>query len=104
MVAEVIADPPNRTNFGLRSLEWLMTVQTDPRDGHLSIIGNNGWMQRGGAKGPVRPAAHRCRGAPLRLPRRLPRLTGEVRWKAEMKKCFNWFLGANDLNMPSTTS
>ncbi|NTV82136.1 MAG: DUF1801 domain-containing protein, partial [Candidatus Aminicenantes bacterium] len=26
------------------------------------------------------------------------RYTGDEKWKREMKKCFNWFLGANDLN------
>lgn len=99
MVAEAIADPPNRTDFGLQSLQWLMEVQTDPRDGHLSIIGNNGWMQRGGAKAqfdqqPIDAAAllSACHDA--------YRLTGDARWKSDMKKCFNWFLGANDLNMP----
>ena len=99
MVAEAITDPPNQTAYALRSLEWLMKVQTDPKGGHLSIIGNHGWMQRDGSKAqfdqqPIDAAAllSACHDA--------YRMTGDNKWKGEMKKCFNWFLGANDLNMP----
>ncbi len=99
MVAEAISDPPGRTDFGLRSLEWLMKTQTDPKGGHLSIIGNAGWLKREGFRAqfdqqPIDAAAllSACHDAYRR--------TRDDRWKVEMKKCFNWFLGANDLNMP----
>jgi glycosyltransferase involved in cell wall biosynthesis len=98
MVAEAISDPPMRTQFGLRSLEWLMEIQTDPR-GHLSIIGNQGWLQRGGTKAPFDQQPIDA-AALLSACHDAYRITGEAKWKAEMKKCFNWFLGANDLNMP----
>ncbi len=99
MVAEAITQPPNQTDFALRSLEWLMKVQADPRDGHLSIIGNHGWMQRGGAKAPFDQQPIDA-AALLSACHDAFRMTGDAKWKSEMKKCFNWFLGANDLNMP----
>ncbi len=34
---------------GIRSLEWLMSIQEDP-DGHFVPIGNDGWYSRGGEK------------------------------------------------------
>ena len=84
---------------GIHALEWLMKHQTDPTSGHLSLIGNDGWFKRGGKRArfdqqPIDAAAllSACHDA--------YRMTGDERWKQEMKKCFNWFLGANDLNMP----
>ena len=54
---------------GLRSLRWLIDVQTAD-DGHLSIIGNRGWFPQGGKRCPLRPAAARSirdgRGEPDR--------------------------------------
>ncbi len=99
MVAEAIADPPVKNHYGLRSLEWLMEVQTDPKNGHLSIIGNNGWLRRGGIKAPFDQQPIDA-AALLSACHDAYRLTGDARWKSDMKKCFNWFLGANDLNMP----
>ena len=32
---------------GLDSLDWLLDVQTDAADGHISLIGNRGWYKRG---------------------------------------------------------
>ena len=84
---------------GLHALEWLMKVQTSSSKGHLSLIGNDGWFKRGGKRAqfdqqPIDAAAllSACHDA--------YRMTRDARWKQEMKKCFNWFLGANDLNMP----
>lgn len=84
---------------GIHALEWLMQAQTNPRSGHLSLIGNGGWFTRKGHKAqfdqqPIDAAAllSACHDA--------YRYTGDEKWKREMKKCFNWFLGANDLNTP----
>ena len=40
---------PLMTEQGLRSLEWLLKVQTG-EDGQLSAIGNQGWMKRNGTR------------------------------------------------------
>lgn len=82
-------------NAGRRSLEWLITAQTGPEEGHLSLIGNQGWYRRGGAKAcydqqPLEAAAlvDACRQAYA--------ATGEERWRVVMNWSFNWFFGNND--------
>lgn len=85
--------------LGLRSLEWLIGVQTDPQGKHLSLVGNQGWYPKGGEKAkfdqqPLEAAAlvDACREAAL--------ITGDPRWWREMERAFSWFLGYNDLGVP----
>jgi len=80
---------------GLRSLEWLMGVQTAP-EGHLSPVGSNGWYVRGGTKArfdqqPVE--VHALLDACLEA----YNVTQDVRWVREANRCLGWFLGWNDL-------
>jgi hypothetical protein len=82
---------------GLRTLQWLFDVQT-AREGHVSIIGNEGWMRREGQRArydqqPLEPAAliGACKAA--------YRASGEARWLIEMRRCFEWYLGRNDLGL-----
>ena len=81
---------------GLRSLEWLLDVQTDPKDGHISLVGTAGWYCRGGERArfdqqPLEISAliDACYEAYL--------ATGEDRWSNRMERCFNWFFGRNDV-------
>jgi len=83
---------------GLRVLEWLLEVQTAPA-GHLSVIGNAGWLRRGGERPrfdqqPLEAAAlvAACRAA--------YEVTGEGVWHDEMRRCFEWYLGRNDQGLP----
>jgi len=83
---------------GLRSLEWLFSIQTDPSGRHLSLIGNNGWLKRGGEKAkfdqqPIEITAliDACYEAYL--------ATKEKRWFEKAQLAFKWFLGSNDLNV-----
>ncbi|MCD6386430.1 glycosyltransferase family 4 protein [Candidatus Sumerlaeota bacterium] len=85
--------------LGLRSLEWLVKIQTDPYDGHLSLIGNQGWYKRGSEKAqfdqqPIEVAAlvDACYEAYL--------ATQQNRWLEQIHIGFNWFLGENDINEP----
>ena len=83
---------------GLRSLEWLLQAQTG-RDGVFSPIGNRGWFKRGGRKAsfdqqPIE--AHALLDACLEA----RNVTGDERWVREARRCFNWFLGKNDLEEP----
>ncbi len=83
---------------GLRSLDWLLQAQTG-RDGVFSPIGNNGWFKRGGRKAsfdqqPIE--AHALLDACLEA----RNVTGDERWVREARRCFNWFLGKNDLQEP----
>lgn len=79
---------------GLRVLQWLIDVQTDQDEGHLSIIGNNGWYRRDGQKArfdqqPLEVAAliDACYQAYL--------TSKQPCWQKYMHWAFNWFLGKN---------
>jgi hypothetical protein len=82
---------------GLRSLRWLLDVQRAP-GGHLSIIGNEGWLRRGGRKAdfdqqPLEAHAlvHACLVA--------AQVAGDKAWVDEAWRCFRWFTGGNDLGV-----
>ncbi|MBN1694485.1 glycosyltransferase family 4 protein [candidate division WOR-3 bacterium] len=82
---------------GLKTLNWLLKLQTDSEKGHLSLIGNNGWLKREGKKAnfdqqPVESAAliDACYEA--------YKATGEKDFLEKIKWCYNWFLGDNDIN------
>ncbi len=82
---------------GLASLEWLLEQQTSP-DGHLTLIGNRGWMRRGGQRArfdqqPIEAMGliEACSEAFL--------ATKESRWLNEARRCLDWFLGRNDLSV-----
>lgn len=82
------------TQRGLRVLNWLLEVQTAD-DGHLSVIGSDGWLRRGGRRAdydqqPLEAAAliEACKAA--------HRATGDEKWLIEMRRCFVWYLGQND--------
>ena len=78
---------------GLRSLSWLLSLQTE--ENHLSLIGNRGWFKRGGTKAQFDQQ-------PVEIPALLEacneafRVTEDVKWKKAMDMCFSWFLGNND--------
>lgn len=81
---------------GLKALNWLITIQTDPVKKHLSLVGNNGWYRYGGEKArfdqqPLEVAAliDACYQAYL--------ATQETHWHKYMDWAFNWFFGNNDI-------
>ncbi len=83
---------------GLRSLEWLLEIQTD-RKGHFVPVGCNGWYRRGGEKArfdqqPIEALdmIEACREA--------YEATGDSKWITQAQRCLEWFLGRNDLNVP----
>jgi glycosyltransferase involved in cell wall biosynthesis len=82
---------------GIKSLQWLIDIQTNPDGGHLSLIGNDGWYKRGGEKArydqqPVDAAAlvDACYQAFV--------LTGDDKWLSKTEWAFNWFFGSNDVH------
>jgi hypothetical protein len=82
----------------LASLAWLVELQTDPK-GHFVPIGNRGWYKRGGAKArfdqqPIEVQHMAC--AELEA----YRVTADRKWLDEARRCFEWFLGRNDLRQP----
>lgn len=84
--------------IGLRSLRWLLDAQTTP-DGHFAPIGCNGFWPRGGEKArfdqqPLE--AHAMVSACLEA----YSVTRDQDWHAAARRCFDWFLGRNDLGQP----
>ncbi|RLG29403.1 hypothetical protein DRN98_08460 [Methanosarcinales archaeon] len=83
---------------GLRSLEWLVQIQTDP-GGHFVPIGNRGWFTRNGERA-------RFDQQPLEAQNMIEacieayHVTHDRKWIEEARRIFEWFLGRNDLNAP----
>jgi glycosyltransferase involved in cell wall biosynthesis len=89
---------------GLRSLEWLVSVQTSPT-GQFAAIGSNGFLHRGSPPAafdqqPVEACA--IAGACLAA----ARIDGDPGWGPRARWAFDWFLGENHLRQwlfdPST--
>ncbi len=81
--------------MGLRSLRWLMDRQTDSK-GHFVAVGNRGWLVRAGGQArfdqqPIE--AEHMIGALLEA----YQVTNDRRWMEDARRCFEWFLGRNDL-------
>ena len=84
--------------IGLRSLRWLMAVQT-AESGHFRPVGSNGYYVRGGLRAnfdqqPIEAWASvaACVEA--------WQATGDQSWMTEASRAFEWFLGRNDLGLP----
>ncbi len=82
---------------GLGSLRWLLDVQR-ANDGHLSIIGNDGWLPRGGGRAPydqqpleAYALVDGCLAA--------AEVSKDNAWADEAWRCFGWFTGSNDLGV-----
>jgi len=97
IVAGINLDQKEMIDRGVRVLKWLVELQTTPQ-GTLSIIGNRGWYPRGGERArfdqqPLEPAAliGACKAA--------YRATSDAKWLAVMRRCFEWYLGRNDLDV-----
>lgn len=80
---------------GLRSLEWLASIQRSD-DGYFAPVGSNGFYRQNQHKAsfdqqPVEACAmvSACLGA--------NRATDDVRWAEHARRAFNWFLGQNQL-------
>ena len=83
---------------GINTLRWLLSIQKSPQ-GHLSVIGNRGWMRSSGVRAtfdqqPLEAAAliEACKAAYV--------ATLERQWLVEMRTCFEWYVGRNDENIP----
>jgi len=80
---------------GLQSLRWLVEAQR-AKAGHFAPIGSNGFWKRGGERArfdqqPVE--AYATISACLEA----FSLTHDEYWKRASRRCFEWFLGRNDL-------
>lgn len=86
---------PGMVETGLRALRWLLDVQRAD-DGHLSIIGNDGWFRRGDPA-PARFDQQAVDAMSLvEACAEAYRCTRDEHWMAEADRCLAWFLGRND--------
>ena len=88
---------PRSLEIGLRTLQWLLKVQSSSH-GHLRPIGSNGFYRRGGEcaqfdQQPVEVQAivSACIAAWT--------ATNDPTWLAEARLAFEWFMGRNDLGL-----
>jgi glycosyltransferase involved in cell wall biosynthesis len=86
---------PDMIAAGMRSLDWLVSVQSSS-DKQFAPIGSNGFYQRGASPAafdqqPVEACAtvSACLDA--------YRVYGDSRWLTQARWAFNWFLGENHL-------
>lgn len=84
--------------IGLASLRWLVAAQTAP-DGHFAPIGCHGFWPRDGEKArfdqqPLE--AHATISACVEA----FSVTHDPWWRDAAVRCFEWFLGRNDLGLP----
>jgi glycosyltransferase involved in cell wall biosynthesis len=85
-------------DIGKRSLQWLLEVQTN-KEGHLSLVGTNGWYPRGGRKAAFDQQPIEALGL-VDACIEAYRVTREKHWVNLARRSFNWFLGDNDLRTP----
>ncbi|HEY2094028.1 MAG TPA: glycosyltransferase family 4 protein [Thermoanaerobaculia bacterium] len=83
---------------GVRSLEWLMSIQRTP-DGYFAPIGTNGFFDRGmAAAGFDQQPVEACSTVSACM--QAFRMTGDHRWPEHARSAFTWFLGQNQLQQP----
>jgi glycosyltransferase involved in cell wall biosynthesis len=98
IVTGMATSDPSCVTAGLRSLRWLMTLQTTPT-GCFRPVGSHGFGEHLGAplpfdQQPVEASAtiSACRAAWS--------ADADPRWRADALRTFSWFLGRNDLSIP----
>jgi glycosyltransferase involved in cell wall biosynthesis len=91
-------DNEEMTSVGLRSLEWLSSMEFSD-EGYFAPVGSDGFHLRGGTRAsfdqqPVEACAmiSACMAA--------RRLTGDNSWMERARRAFSWFLGQNQLQQP----
>jgi hypothetical protein len=86
---------PEMMDAGMRSLEWLASVQCS-EEGYFSPIGSNGFYVRGRRKALFDQQPVEASGM-VSACLEAGRLTGDTRWSGHARRAFNWFLGQNQL-------
>jgi len=91
------AGQPDVCERGIRTLRWLVGVQTS-QQGHLRPIGSNGFYKRDGPRAdfdqqPIeaQTTVSACLAA--------YRVAADPWWRRQAQRAFDWFLGGNDLGL-----
>jgi glycosyltransferase involved in cell wall biosynthesis len=91
-------DNEEMQSVGVRSLDWLVTLQTTA-DGYFAPIGCDGFYPRGGVKARFDQQPVEA-GATVSACLDARRITGDTRWLARARRAFDWYLGQNELQQP----
>jgi len=91
-------DAPHYVAAGLRSLRWLMTLQTSGT-GVFRPVGSESF---GAKRTQPRPFDQQPLEAAATIAACFAawRADGDPAWKADAERAFDWFLGGNDLSLP----
>ncbi len=91
------AGTPAYTAAGLRSLRWLMTLQTS-ETGFFRPVGSQSF---GDKRMPPRAFDQQPLEATATISACLAawRVDGDFKWRADAERAFEWFLGGNDLSI-----
>ena len=94
----VAVDAPAYVAAGLRTLRWLMSLQTSA-SGVFRPVGSGTFGEK---KTRPRPFDQQPLEATATISACLAawRADGDARWKADASRAFAWFLGTNDLSVP----
>jgi glycosyltransferase involved in cell wall biosynthesis len=84
-------------NTGISTLEWLFEKQMSP-EGHISIIGNKAWHKKNEEKSKFDQQPIEIMNIIITCSTAFM-FTGDEEWINKARKCFNWFLGQNDLGV-----
>ena len=89
---------PEALEIGLKSLEWLASIQTT-QEGCFRPVGSDGFYLRDGTRAVFdqQPVEAQAMIAACNVAYRATRLPA---WRVESKRAFEWFLGRNDLGLP----
>jgi len=83
---------------GLEALEWLAMIQRCELNGYFVPIGSHGFYSKNTEKARFdQQPVEACAMVSASL--QAYRATGQSRWRKEAWTAFNWFLGANDLQI-----
>jgi len=80
---------------GMRSLEWLVSLQSSP-DGHFAPVGSNGFYVRGASRADFDQQPVEA-GAMVSASLEAHRVNPHAEWLTRARWAFNWFLGENHL-------
>jgi glycosyltransferase involved in cell wall biosynthesis len=95
LVSGLRMDDAEMTAAGLKSLQWLVSIQRS-NDGYFAPIGSNGFYVRGGPKASFdQQPVEACSTLAACLD--AYRATGATLWADQARVTFDWFLGQNDL-------
>jgi hypothetical protein len=85
-------------DVGLRSLEWLVRIQTASK-GHFAPIGNQAWYRRQGKRTRFDQQPLEAQSV-LEACMEAFSVTQDEKWLVVARRCLDWFMGRNDMDTP----